>query len=265
MPLIGFMLQYSVMPSLAVLFARCFGLGPELTAGLILVGSALGGTASNLVTLISQADVALSVLMTAFSTVGAIVIPPFPTSHLAGTIAPINSIDLVKGCAEVVLVPVVLGVALNRKAPRLSERVSRYTPFTSMLLITLICGTISASNAGIAATTTIPTRRLLAAVASLHSGGYQLGYFFARVLGAEEKQSRTISIEKGMQNSALASVLATHFPNPILTALPGCWSASYHSCIGSLLAMLWRRNPPGGRSPKQASKRQSFLREPPNK
>lgn len=243
-PLVGFVCQYSIMPTLALLSARLFSLGPELTSGLILVGCAPGGTASNLVTLISKADVALSVLMTAFSTIGAIFMTPYLTSKLAGSIVTINPSDLVVSTLQVVLAPVLIGVFLNTTFPEESARASEYTPFMSVLLIALICGTISASNASVAAA--IPAGRLLGAVTTLHSGGFLLGYILARfVAGAGEQQARTISIETGMQNSALASVLAQHFPNPILTALPGCWSATVHSMLGSLLAAWWRRRSAG--------------------
>ena len=78
---------------------------------------------------------------------------------------------------------------------------------------------------------------------ALHSVGFGIGYLVANSLGAGELRARTISIETGMQNSALAVVLAQHFPNPILSSLPGALSATAHSVIGSIMAAYWRSVP----------------------
>lgn len=236
--LLGFLAQYTIMPLAAYQITRIAQLGPALSAGLILVGCAPGGTASNLVTLIAQADVALSVVMTAFSTMAAVFMTPWLTSRLAGSYVAIRSTDLVLSTLQVVLAPVALGLLINTKFPRTSSAVSKWTPFASVLFVSLICGTISAANAGTALA--VPGIKLLASIAALHVTGFTLGYFLSKLLGADEPKARTISIETGMQNSALASVLAVHFPNPQLTALPGCISATCHSLIGSFLAAFWR-------------------------
>ena len=243
--IVGILCQYTIMPLLAYSSAKFFALPPDLASGLILVGCAPGGTASNLCTLIANADVALSVLMTAASTCLAIFATPFLTSQLAGGLVKINSMDLVISTLQVVLLPVLLGFVINSKAPSISEKVSKYTPFLCVILVALICGSISATNAAASITSVVavPLLRVIGAITTLHSGGFLLGYTTAKLLKSTEAASRTISIETGMQNSALAAVLANHFPNPTLTALPGCISATVHSCIGSLLAAIWRNKP----------------------
>ena len=105
---LGFLVQYTVMPLTAAAVSRALGLGPELAAGLILVGCAPGGTASNLVTLIAGADVALSVLMTAVSTVAAVVMTPLLTSWLAGSYVAVKASDLVLSTLQVTPFPVPL-------------------------------------------------------------------------------------------------------------------------------------------------------------
>ena len=117
--------------------------------GLILVGCAPGGTASNLVTMIAGADVALSVLMTAVSTVAAVVMTPLLTAWLAGSYVTVKASDLVLSTLQVVLTPILAGLTINTFAPQLSKTVSRYTPFLSVLLVSTICGTISASNSAV--------------------------------------------------------------------------------------------------------------------
>eukprot|EP01041_Mallomonas_annulata_P013561 gene13561-28777_t len=238
--LLGFLAQYTIMPSLAWTIAKIANLGPDLSAGIILVGCAPGGTASNLVTLIAQADVALSVLMTAASTTAAVFMTPFLTSQLVGSQIRVDAKDLMMTTLQVVLFPIICGLSLNTKFPKLCANAATYTPITSVLLVSLICGSIAAENSALI--TTIPSFKLLLALIALHSGGFLVGYFLSRLIGAGEKRSRTISIETGMQNSALAAVLARNFPNPMMSAIPGCISATCHSVIGSILAIYWRRS-----------------------
>ena len=108
-----------------------------------------GGTASNLVTMIAGADIALSVLMTAVSTVAAVVMTPLLTSWLAGSYVTVKASDLVLSTLQVVLTPILAGLTINTVAPTLSSAVSQYTPFLSVLLVSTICGTISASNSAV--------------------------------------------------------------------------------------------------------------------
>jgi BASS family bile acid:Na+ symporter len=150
----------------------------------------------------------------------------------------VNPSDLIMSTLQVVLAPVALGLLINTKLPKLSSAVSEFTPFMSVLFVSLICGSISAANSGIQLA--VPKIKLLGAIIALHSAGFLFGYTISKLMGASEPKARTISIETGMQNSALASVLAAHFPSPQLTALPGCISATTHSLIGSCLASLWR-------------------------
>lgn len=175
-----------------LLRAQVFALSPDLASGLILVGCAPGGTASNLVTLIAQADVALSILMTAASTVAAVGMTPFLVTKLAGGYVSVKSQDLVLSTLSVVLLPVLAGLSLNTRFPKLCGAVSYYTPFISVLLVALICGTISAQNSRLVAATNILSWRLGAAVVCLHTIGFCVGYAFARIFGAEETKARTI-------------------------------------------------------------------------
>jgi len=236
---VGFLSQFTIMPLTAAFMARLFGLNADLASGLILVGCAPGGTASNLVALISKADVALSVLMTMASTIAAIVLTPLLTAKLAGGYVEVKAAELVLSTLSVVLLPVLSGIALNTVVPKLTKKVASVTPFLSVLLVAAICGSISAANSGTALASI--GLKLLGAVVGLHSVGFALGYFISDKLGAGEARSRTIAIEVGMQNSALACVLSKHFPNPVLSSLPGALSATVHSVIGSILAAFWRQ------------------------
>lgn len=243
----GVALQFTVMPLAGVTLAAAFGLETGLAVGLILVACCPGGTASNVVTYLARANVALSVTMTMASTLVAIVATPLLTGWLAGVYVEIDRWNLFQNMVAVVLVPVVAGVLLNRFLPRATERVAEISPLASVLVVVLIVGGIIArskplieAHAGV----------LLLAVLLLHLAGFALGYLFTRLLGFGVAERRTISIEVGMQNSGLGSSLAStpafaaQFSAPLQAALapvPSAVSAVYHVLIGSLLASIWRR------------------------
>jgi bile acid:Na+ symporter, BASS family len=233
----GFAAQYLIMPLLGWSLAHLLKLPTPLAVGLILVSCCPGGTASNVVTYIARANVALSVLMTMCSTLGAIVMTPLLTKWLAGTLVPVDAWGLFLSTVQVVLLPVLLGVGLHHAAPRLVRAVLPVAPLVSVVTIALICASIIGQSAGVLKDSAV---RLIAGVVLLHSGGFGLGYLFARLFGYEALIRRTLSIEVGMQNSGLGAVLAReHFADP-LTALPCAISATVHSVIGSLLAAWWR-------------------------
>ena len=235
---LGFLAQFAVMPLLAFGIGRLMDLPSPLAVGLILVGCAPGGTASNVVTYIAHASLPLSVLMTMCSTVGAVLLTPTLTSLYAGTMVPVDAGGLFFSTVQVVLIPVLLGLSLNHFAPSVVARVQPVAPLVAVIAIVLICSSIIGQRAEEILGAAVP---LLVSVALLHLGGFLLGYGLAWVLGYAEQVRRTVSIEVGMQNSGLAVVLANrHFLDP-LTAVPGAISAVTHSVIGSFLAAIWRR------------------------
>jgi BASS family bile acid:Na+ symporter len=262
---LGVLCQFTIMPLTAHAVGRLLLLGadpllgPELFLGLLLVGCSPGGTASNLVSLIAGADVALSVVLTSCSTVAAVVATPLLVKLLltgrGGAAIRVSGRALCGATARVVLLPVLLGMILKARAPGLARTAGRFTPFASVLLVSIICGGVVAQNApllqtgGAAAAAEagplLPT--IVASVFLLHAIGFAAGYAVPRTWGAlvgrrlvSEKKSRTISIEVGMQNSALAVVLARSIGAHPLACLPGALSATTHSCLGSMLAAFWR-------------------------
>lgn len=235
---LGVAAQFVVMPALAWLIGRVLSLPTPLAVGLILVGCAPGGTASNVVTYIARASLPLSVLMTMCSTLTAVALTPTLTSFYAGTLVPVDAMGLFLSTVQVVLIPVFLGLLLNHFAPVAVGQVQRVAPLIAVLAIVMICASIIGQRAAEILDSAVP---LVAAVVMLHIGGFALGWGLARAFGYEEIVRRTVSIEVGMQNSGLAVVLANrHFGNP-LTAVPGAISAVTHSVIGSILAAVWRR------------------------
>ena len=234
---LGVALQYTIMPTLGLAIGKVFPVHASVAVGLILVGCCPGGTASNVVTYLGKANVALSVVLTTVSTFLAAFMTPLMTKTLAGTIVPVDAIGLAKSTASVVLAPVIVGLLAKRFVPKLVRVVAPFCPLVAVATVALICASIIGSSAS-AILAAGPA--LLLAVTTLHSLGFFLGYFFSKTLGFAEKDRRTVSIEVGMQNSALGVVLATaHFADP-LVAVPCAISATVHSCVGSLVAGAWR-------------------------
>ncbi|MCL4671399.1 MAG: bile acid:sodium symporter family protein [Sphingomonadaceae bacterium] len=247
----GVALQFTVMPLSGWALAHAFALPTGLAVGLILVACCPGGTASNVVTYLARANLALSVTMTMASTLVAIVLTPVLTGWLAGVFVEIDRWNLFREMIVVVLLPVVAGVALNRLFPRLVERIVPIAPLISIVAVILIVASIIArskalivEHAGV----------LLLAVLLLHLSGFALGFLLSRLLRLGEAEQRTISIEVGMQNSGLGSSLAStpafqaQFAGAMQAALapvPSAISAIYHVVIGSLLAAVWRRRVEG--------------------
>ncbi|KAI4333459.1 hypothetical protein L6164_018269 [Bauhinia variegata] len=239
--LAGFVLQYSVMPLSAFLVSKFLNLPSHYAAGLILVGCCPGGTASNIVTYLARGNVALSVLMTAASTLTAVVMTPFLTAQLAGKYVAVDATGLLMSTLQVVLLPVLAGAFLNQYFQSLVKFVSPLMPPMAVVTVAILCGQAIAQNSSAILTS---GGQVILASCLLHASGYFYGYILAKMLGIDESSSRTISIEVGMQNSALGVILATqHFGNP-LTAVPGAVSSVCQSILGSVLAGIWRHSPP---------------------
>lgn len=240
---LGFIAQYTIMPVTGWLIARAMQLDTPLAVGLILVACCPGGTASNLVTYLARANVALSVVLTMASTMLAIVMTPMLTKFLAGSMVPVDGWGIFKSTVQVVLIPVLLGVYINHRFSKAAAKVSMIGPAVSVFIIAMIAGSIVAQNVDSIAGNGV---KLAVAAATLHSIGFALGYAIARGFGFPRLTARTVSIEVGMQNSGLAMVLAQqHFAAAPLTAAPAVFASIFHSVIGSLCATYWRLKPVG--------------------
>ncbi len=234
---IGVVLQFTVMPSLGWAIGYMLDLPTPFAVGLILVASCPGGTASNVIAFLARADVPLSVTMTAVSTLAAVIMTPVLTSLLASSRVDVPAVGLLVSTIQVVIVPVVAGVALNHYVPTLTRRILPVAPLVAVVMITMIVASIIGAGRDEIVGAAIP---LLAGVAALHLGGFALGYAASLLLVGEHIPARTISIEVGMQNSGLGVVLARqNFSSP-LVAIPSAISSLFHSLIGSLVATIWR-------------------------
>jgi len=235
----GVALQYTVMPLMGWVVAAAYRLPAPFAVGLILVSCCPGGTASNVISFLARVDVAVSVAMTATSTVLAIAMTPLLTTWLAGSRVNVPTAGLLQSTLLVVALPLAGAALLKYWAPRFTQRILPAAPLAAVVMITLIVASIIGAGRDVIVQAAL---RLLLAVATLHAGGFLFGYLLSRLTGSDVRTARTISIEVGMQNSGLGVVLARqNFADP-LVAIPSAISSLFHSLIGSLLAAIWRRS-----------------------
>ena len=236
--LLGVVAQYVIMPLLGWGISAALGLPPALAAGVILVGCAPGGTASNVVTYLARGNVALSVAMTSVSTLLAPLFTPLLTLWLAGQYLPVDPASMALSIVQIVLVPVILGLAVRALAPRLVDRVLPALPWVSVAAITFVVIAVVAGSAE--AIFSAGLLILLAVI--LHNGlGYALGYGAAKAFRLPVPSRRTMAVEVGMQNSGLAAGLAKTYFAPE-AALPGAVFSVWHNVSGALMAAIWRRS-----------------------
>jgi BASS family bile acid:Na+ symporter len=231
--LAGLLLQFTVMPLMALLIATLFRLGPDLTVGLVLVGSVAGGTASNVMTFIARGNVALSVAMTATSTLAGVVMTPLLLSLLVGTTVDVPAADMLASLFRIVLLPVLIGVTINSLTPQVVRKLAPALAPLAVLAILTIIAIVVALNAG-----RLREVALAVVIATLlhNVSGLLLGYGAAKLLRFEPAICRTIALEVGMQNSGLATALALKFFTPV-AALFSVWL----NITGSVFASLSTR------------------------
>lgn len=238
---IASVLQFTLMPFFGWGLGFLFGLEKPLAVGLIIVSCCPGGTASNVICYLARVNVALSVTMTAVSTIVAVIMTPLLTTFIIGNTVDVSGWNLFLGTAKVVLIPVILGILINRYQPKLSEKVVPFSPFFALVAILLIIGSIIGEDRQLLFESGF---KLLFAVTTLHVLGFGLGYLFSKFMLKNETVSRTVGIEVGMQNSGLGAVLAKdNFPMLIGVAAPSAITGSVHNIIGSLLVWIFRKWP----------------------
>lgn len=236
--LLGVVAQYAIMPLLGLAVALLLRLPPELAAGVILVGSAPGGTSSNVISYLARADTALSVAMTSVSTLLAPLLTPLLTLWLAGQYMVVDGAAMAASIVTIVLLPVLGGLVVRLLLHRLVDRLLPALPWVSVVFIALVVAAVVGNSAA----TVLSAGALVLAAVVLHNGlGYALGYGVARALRVPVRSARTVSIEVGMQNSGLAAGLAAQYISPA-AALPGAVFSLWHNLSGAVIALLFRRS-----------------------
>lgn len=229
---IGLLAQFTIMPLLAWGLATIFRLPPELAAGMILVGTCPGGTASNVMTYLAKGDLALSVSITMAATLLAPFLTPLLTWKLAGAWIEVSLSAMMLSIAQVVIAPILLGILINHFFAETVKRFVKILPLVSIVAILLILGGVVAVNADkILATGLL----MMFAVICHNLLGYGLGLGAAKIFKLNMAKAKAVSIEVGMQNSGLAVSLAMiHFG--AAAAIPGALFSVWHNISGSIFA-----------------------------
>ena len=251
--LLGTLAQFTVMPLVAYGLSHIFGLNPFLSAGIILVGCCPGGVSSNIMCFLCRGDVAFSVGMTTVSTLLAPIVTPLMVLLLAGQQIEVDAIGMFKNICIVTLIPVGVGVLFNYFGSKKQwfDDVKAVLPGVSVIALSCIVGGVIYTAYPRLVENGWQLMMLILAVVTLHNGlGYLLGYMIGKMAGFTTAKKRTISLEVGMQNAGMATVLANGFfatpaaiaANPLaaLTVLPCALSCAYHSISGTILAGWFR-------------------------
>ncbi|QCU90005.1 bile acid:sodium symporter family protein [Thiomicrorhabdus sediminis] len=234
---IGVGLQFVIMPLSAWLLSLAFNLSTEWMIGMILVGATAGGTASNVMAYLAKGDVALSVSMTLISTLAAVVLLPMLTWLYLDQTVDVPAGSMLWMMVKIVLLPLIIGMIINRFFHRQSEVALKLFPLISVATILLIIAIVVALNANNMANIGIA---LLLAVMLHNLIGLAAGYFVSIQLGYDSVVARTVAIEVAMQNSGLSVALAIKYFGAA-SALPGAIFSVWHNISGSIFAAFWQR------------------------
>ena len=236
--LVGTALQFLIMPRLAALLAMAFGFSGPLAAGIILIGASPGGVASNVITYLSGGNVALSVTLTAISTMLSPFMTPLAMTVFAGTYIEINAGDMMWSIVRLIIAPIIAGFVANYLLRQYAEWRDRLLPVVSMGAICLVLAILTAA----ARDQLLETAASLVVLVILHNTAVSLGYG-APGAGLTETDARTVSIEVGMQNAGMAAGLAISVLHSAPAALAATAFATVMNVSGAVLASWWRGRP----------------------
>lgn len=237
--LLGCAAQFIIMPALAFGLSKLFGLDAALTAGVVLVGTCPGGTASNVITYLSKGDVPLSVGMTSVNTLLAPILTPLITYLLLQTTVSVDVWAMFWSIIQVIIIPIALGFIVNHFLRGFTEKAVDVLPMVSTIAICLIVAAVVSHNAEKIYTCGV----LVLCVVILHNLlGYACGFGLGKLLRMPPAKIKALSIEIGMQNSGLATSLAgTAFPNLAMATVPGAIFSVWHNISGAILSGIYRR------------------------
>ncbi|WP_186804709.1 bile acid:sodium symporter family protein [Limihaloglobus sulfuriphilus] len=235
--LIGSCAQFTIMPIGAFIVAKSFGLSPEVTVGLILTGSAPGAMASNVMSYIAKADTAYSVSLTTVSTLLCPLLTPGLTFLLAGTSIDVDFFAMMLSVIKMVILPLALGFGVRYVLKDRIKTILGIFPAISVTFIIFICSLVIALNRDYMLLLTVP---VFAAAVILNIYGMLSGYGAAKLFKMDIRKRRTLSIEIGMQNAGLGTVLALkHFGEK--SAVPAVIFVFVCIITASVTAEIWQR------------------------
>ena len=239
--LIGLIGHFTVMPLLGFTLANAFGFPPEIAAGIVLIGSMPCGLASNVMSYLANANLALSVTLTAIATLLAPFLTPMWMKILGGQFVEVDALDMMWDIVKMVIIPIGGGLLFNKFFRGKADWLDKAMPIVSMIGIAFIITIITAAGRD----NLIAIGPALIVCAIIHNtGGYMFGYWIGRLFGLRERDARTIAIEVGMQNAGLASGLAKEMGKAATIGLAAAVFGPIMNISGSILASYWHRKPP---------------------
>ena len=237
--IIGCVSQFLIMPLLAFLLGKLFGLDDELMVGVILVGTCPGGTSSNVITYLSDGDVALSVGMTSVNTLLAPFLTPALTYLFLKTSVNVDILAMFLSIIKVVIVPIGLGIIINRFFGKFTQKAKDILPSVSVIAICLIVAAVVSHNSA----KILSTGAVIFAVVILHNIlGYLCGYGIGKLFKMDIARKKAVAVEIGMQNSGLATTLAgSAFPDMSMATVPGAIFSVWNNISGEMLAAVFKK------------------------
>ncbi len=235
---VGVVAQYTIMPLSAYALCLLLELPPDLAVGLMLLGCAPGGTASNVVTFLARGDVALSVTVTSCTTLLAPLATPALMYVFANQWLNIDPMAMFLSIVQIILLPIALGLLVHKVlGDKRLEGVVAALPIVSVSAIVVIAAAVVAAtrnqllNVGLLVFTAVAVQNAL---------GMLLGYWAGRFTGMDLAKCKCLCFEVGMQNSGLAVALATvHFAASPMAALPAALGALWHNVMGPIVATVF--------------------------
>lgn len=238
---IGVICQFSIMPILGFILASLSNFPPEIAAGIILIGSSPSGLASNVMSYLAKANLALSITLTSVATILAPFLTPLLMKFLGGAFIEINILAMMWDIFKMVIIPIGAGLLFNKLFSGKSKWLDDIMPMVSMVGIAVIIVIITAAGRD----SLLDIGGLLILIMIVHNlTGYFLGYWGARLFRMDERDCRTVALEVGMQNGGLASGLAKEMGKIATVGLAPAVFGPLMNITGSILASYWHKKPP---------------------
>ncbi|KAB2022624.1 hypothetical protein ES319_D07G224000v1 [Gossypium barbadense] len=236
---VGFIAQYLLKPALGVLVAKAFCLSPTFYAGFILTSCVAGAQLSSYASFLSKGDVAVSILLTSFTTIASVIVTPLLTGLLIGSVVPVDAVAMSKSILQVVLVPITIGLVLNTYAKPVVTILQPVMPFVAMICTSLCIGSPLALNRS--QILSKEGLQLVLPVLTFHAVAFAVGYWISKVPAFRQREevSRMVSLCTGMQSSTMAGLLATQFLGSSSQAVPPACSVVAMAIMGLSLASFW--------------------------
>ncbi|SDL93205.1 bile acid:Na+ symporter, BASS family [Catalinimonas alkaloidigena] len=239
--LLGIVCQFTIMPCIGFLLANLSGFSAEIAAGIILIGCSPSGLASNVMNYLAKANLALSITITAITTLLAPFFTPLLMKLLAGAFVEIEVLDMMWDIVKMVILPIGAGLLFNKLLHGKAKWLDDAMPLVSMFGIAFIITIITAAGRD----SLLDIGGLLILLVLVHNtAGYFLGYWGGRLFRMSEQDCRTIAIEVGMQNGGLASGIAKEMGKIATIGLAPAVFGPLMNITGSILASYWHRKPP---------------------